>query len=317
MNRCAVLAVATFVGALTLGAIEARGQGVPAPIDPATLVRRLGSPSYREREDAMRTLLALGGEARRHIQAALDAPDPEVRWRARFVARRASPADTYYAALALAEAGSIAEAAAQVREVLPDLPKGIRPVPDWVHEILVEVHELTPTDGGDLTRCIAWHNLMCLLLEAGIDCPRTIAATRREYLKVVPGNPRACRLLAVVEWEALRPEESKKRWDEGKPGEGEGYWADYDAASYHAARGELDLALEYLKKAIADNTRGADEADRASDFYMLRGEPRFEALVKEVLGDAKRPDAIELRWKGRRKAGAAPPAVKTPPDAPK
>jgi len=50
--------------------------------DPENLVNKLGGSSYKEREQAMKSLSALGYKARNAVQAALRSPDPEIQSRA-------------------------------------------------------------------------------------------------------------------------------------------------------------------------------------------------------------------------------------------
>ncbi|WP_165221474.1 hypothetical protein [Aquisphaera insulae] len=78
-------------GAALLLALGLACQGAETP-DPRTLVDRLGSPRYAEREEAEQALIRLGSRAYPALQAAVRSSDMEVRARAAAILRKAEGA---------------------------------------------------------------------------------------------------------------------------------------------------------------------------------------------------------------------------------
>lgn len=70
-------AVAAIIGFINSQPAAAKEQ------DPEKLVTKLGGSSYKEREQAMKSLSALGYQARTAVRAALNSPDPEIQGRAK------------------------------------------------------------------------------------------------------------------------------------------------------------------------------------------------------------------------------------------
>lgn len=265
----------------------------PREADPAALVRQLGHARYHRREDAMRRLVALGGKARDALRAAQDHADPEIRWRARLLFEQIAPLDSYYKALALVEEGKLKEAMAGVKRILPALPPGARPHPPWALEMIGEVEEQRPTDGASLNSGIDWHNVMCLLTEAGIDCPNTRQRAIDAYRRIPMRDARANRLLAVALWEHGKQDEARAAWKAGTVAKEDMtpyLW--YDEAEWLAVRGHHDKAVAALATGIEGMGSLAEEADVASDFYMLRGQKAFEELIARHRGEHKLPPAV-------------------------
>lgn len=245
------------------------------------LIGRLGASSFREREQATEALVARGRAAVPALRRAAASESPEVRWRAEAALQRILPRQTYYDALRDADAGRIAEAVARIRTLLPHLPADLRPQPAWTVQILEQIAAQGENPETGLTTAISWHNLHCLLREAGVASGRVLARAREEYRRIGAGDRRALRLLAVLDTEAGEREAAERHWAAGAPTEGEAdsYWTEYDFASYFAARGDVPTAMRHLARAIVKSPRARDEARRASDFHMLVGHPEFESLL--------------------------------------
>lgn len=249
--------------------------------DPRRLAKDLASPSWKTRERATRKLQALGSAAVPALREAAASPNPEVRWRAEALLVSILPQQYYYEALALADQGKLAEAIAKVGPLVGQLRPGTRPDPAWTLGILKEIAELEPAGAGSTSRAIAWHNLHCLLREAGVASGRVLVQARSEYHRLVPGDKRACRLLAILDMEWGDVRLAKKHWELGKNGDSdEAYWGFYDLASYQASQGKIKEAVDSLARAIAKGGQAKEEARRSSDFHMLQGLPEFERLVK-------------------------------------
>ncbi len=79
MRKCGVLVRAGIVG-LTMLAVEARS-AEPDDQCVAQLIEQLGSPQFIERQLATESLSSMGLEVVGRVKLAMDARDPEVRYR--------------------------------------------------------------------------------------------------------------------------------------------------------------------------------------------------------------------------------------------
>lgn len=274
-----------------------RGQEVVDPQEIARLVAQLGSAVYQDRESAQARLIEIGAPAIDAVRAALESSDLELSQRAKVIYALIAPRENYHRALKLVEEGQLTEAANLLRSFVAGLPRDTRPEPNWALRIIEEVQAFTEETESS-TRCIAYHNLLCLLREAGLPCPRAIEQARAAYRTQLPRWSRGYRLLAMVEWEAGNHKTAEQLWTEGtkliesEADESEAAWHRYDEGSYLALRGEIEPALAALREAIkVGGQRAAVEADTAADFYPLRGRAAFEQILREVLGDQKLPVA--------------------------
>jgi len=257
------------------------------------LIRDLQSPKWKVRQQATARLIKLGKQAVPALRQAIAQGNHETRWRARAALNQILPLEGYLQALQLASAGKLAEAVAKLKPTMRLLPKGTRPDPTWTLGILEEVRDLDPSGAASLGRGIAYHNLQCLLREAGIRGGPTLETARQIYRKLIPSSKRAARLLAVLDWEAGDKQAAQKHWKIGKPNATElkQIWTLYDVASYQGVQGKHKEAIATLAKAIERSESARREARISSDFDMLQKLPAFKALLA---GKAEKKPKIKL-----------------------
>ena len=75
------IAPAILLALCTVGFAQSGNVDEPAPA--AELIQQLGADSFHEREAAMAKLIAIGPSVEEEVEAATDAADPEVAYRAR------------------------------------------------------------------------------------------------------------------------------------------------------------------------------------------------------------------------------------------
>ncbi len=250
--------------------------------DADRLSQELDHPQWKVRDRATKALIRMGRGAVPALRRVIVRGSPEARWRAKEALFRIFPEQSFFDALALVDQDKLDLAVARIKPLLAILPSKTRPNPAWTLQIIEQVRGLAPDDQPSLTRAIAYHNLQCLLREAGISSGRIREQARRLYRPLISGNRRAARLLAVLDMEAGDRKAAEKHWKLGKPTKQEqsSFWTLYDIACYKAVQGKRTQALDALARAIFKNPGARREARISSDFHMLQGLPEFDQLIE-------------------------------------
>jgi serine/threonine-protein kinase len=119
-----------------------------------------------------------------------------------------------------------------------------------------------------------------------------IAMYRRAHA-LLPSELSATTLLAHALAVAGRTEEARKLLSELTEASGRRYVSRYRLAAIHLALGERGIALDFLEQALRGRDRAMIWINVAPRFDPLRGEPRFQSIVRSMRLDPEAGQRVE------------------------